>query len=164
MAAERPTKEKKPVGRPSSYTEAVAATICELLSEGVTLREICRQPGMPTWQTVYRWKAERDEFSNRIAHARDLGFDAIAEEALHIADHTEVGIRVKVTADGTETVTEDMLGHRKLQVETRLKLLSKWAPKKYGEKVDVNHGGQADNPLVLLQQQISGTAFKPRED
>ena len=28
-----------------------------------------------------------------------------------------------------------MLGHRKLQIETRLKLLAKWSPKKYGEKI-----------------------------
>jgi hypothetical protein len=31
-----------------------------------------------------------------------------------------------------------MLGHRRLQIETRLKLLSKWDPKRYGDKIDVN--------------------------
>jgi hypothetical protein len=38
--------------------------------------------------------------------------------------------------EGEDSVTvteEDMLGHRKLQIETRLKLLAKFNPKKYGE-------------------------------
>ena len=44
-------------------------------------------------------------------------------------------------------VEEDMLGHRKLQIETRLKLLAKWNPQKYGDKVQV--GGDAENPLTV---------------
>jgi hypothetical protein len=40
-----------------------------------------------------------------------------------------------------------MLGHRKLRIETRLKLLAKWNPKKYGDKVQV--GGDAENPLKV---------------
>ena len=46
-------------GRPSTYDPAVATKICEQLSEGISLREICRQDGMPPWQTVYSWM-ERD--------------------------------------------------------------------------------------------------------
>jgi len=43
--------------------------------------------------------------------------------------------------------TEDMLGHRKLQIETRLKLLAKWNPKKYGDRVTM--AGDAENPLQV---------------
>ena len=39
-----------------------------------------------------------------------------------------------------------MLGHRKLQVETRLKLLAKWDPKRYGEKLAL--GGADDLPPI----------------
>jgi hypothetical protein len=35
----------------------------------------------------------------------------------------------------------------KLRIETRLKLLAKWSPKKYGERVQV--AGDADNPIKL---------------
>ena len=41
----------------------------------------------------------------------------------------------------------DMLGHRKLQIETRLKLLAKFNPKKYGDKVV--HSGDDENPVVI---------------
>ncbi|MNU09652.1 hypothetical protein D3C72_2563420 [compost metagenome] len=40
-----------------------------------------------------------------------------------------------------------MLGHRRLQVETRLKLLAKWHPKKYGEKVTAEHTGPNGAPI-----------------
>jgi len=55
-----------------------------------------------------------------------------------------------VTTDDGEKKTvreEDMLGHRKLQIETRLKLLAKWNPKKYGERLAV--AGDAENPLKV---------------
>ena len=52
--------------------------------------------------------------------------------------------RIKTSKDGTETVVEDMLGHRKLQIETRLKLLAKWDPKRYGKKLDLNNHHTGD--------------------
>ena len=45
---------------------------------------------------------------------------------LEIADTPVEGSRTKTTDKGNEVTTEDMLGHRRLQVETRLKLLAKW--------------------------------------
>jgi hypothetical protein len=47
-------------------------------------------------------------------------------------------------------VREDMLGHRKLQIETRLKLLAKWSPKRYGDKLGI---GGADG-LAAIQQDL----------
>jgi hypothetical protein len=49
--------------------------------------------------------------------------------------------------DKTYTTVEDMLGHRKLQIETRLKLLAKWNPKKYGDRVQLS--GDKENPLQI---------------
>ena len=138
-------------GRPSKYTKQIAESICEQLSEGVPLREICRQEGMPAWRTVYDWMWRDDSLSTAIAHARDLGCDNIAEECLHIADNQMFGEEVTESEDdkGVKHITikkVDMLGHRKLQIETRLKLLAKFNPKKYGESM--THKGDEENPLV----------------
>ncbi len=151
---------KKPTGRPSKYTPEIAQKMCELLSEGVPLREICRMEGFPAWRTVYDWMYRDDALgqegvglSAAIARARDIGYEAIAEECLIIADTPKIGVKKTFNSGAGEdedsmTVTEDdMLGHRKLQIETRLKLLAKWNPKKYGDKVQV--GGDADNPLKV---------------
>ena len=134
------TEVKNKGGRPTKYTPEIARIICEKLSEGVPLRQICREnEGFPAWRTVYDWMWRDEELSTAIARARDIGYDALAEECLYIADTPHIGIK-KVYSSGAEegedsmTVTEeDMLGHRKLQIETRLKLLAKFNPKKYGE-------------------------------
>jgi hypothetical protein len=75
-----------------------------------------------------------EELSASIARARDIGYDALAEECLLIADTPQFGQKQVMTDEGTATTIEDMLGHRKLQIETRLKLLAKFHPTKYGDK------------------------------
>lgn len=139
----------RPVGRPSKYSEELAAEICARLSNGEPLASICRDEHMPEVRTVSDWKKAHDSFAADFARAREEGFDALAAEALAIADTPAEGIRIKDGKDGREITTEDMLGHRRLQVETRLKLLAKWCPKKYGEKVELEHTGEVDVRVVI---------------
>ncbi len=131
-------------GRPSKFTDALAEEICERLGKGEPLAAICRGEGMPKVQTVSDWRTRYPEFSVSIACAREEGFDALATECLKIADTPLEGTRTRIGKDGIESIREDMLGHRRLQIETRLKLLSKWDPKRYGDKIDVNatHSGE----------------------
>ena len=133
-------------GRPSAYSKEITEQIIERLSDGEPLRVICRSEGMPKWRTVYDWMARYEDFSAHIAHAREIGFDAIAEEALLIADTPCYGETVETTplANGeirVKTIKADMINHRKLQVDTRLKLLAKWNPKKYGDRAVEEHDG-----------------------
>lgn len=142
---ENPTKpaNKPKIGRPSKYDPEIARIICEQLSEGIPLRQICRDnDGFPAWRTVYDWMAKDDALgakgvglSASIARARDIGYDALAEECLLIADTPQFGQKQVMSDEGSTTTIEDMLGHRKLQIETRLKLLAKFHPTKYGDRV-----------------------------
>lgn len=128
-------KPKAKLGRPSLFSQELVDKICDLISQGVTLSDICREDGMPERRTVYDWINANDDFSARFARARVLGFDAIAEETLHIADTPQIGSVSVSKATGIEITEGDMTAHRKLQVETRLKLLAKWDPKRYGDKI-----------------------------
>lgn len=130
-------------GRPSKFTQELADEICERLSDGEPLATICRDPRMPKVTTVWDWGQRRPEFSESIARARIEGFDSIAAECLEISNSPVEAIREKMSKDGVEITKEDALGHRRLQIETRLKLLSKWDPKRYGDKIqaDLNHSG-----------------------
>ena len=132
--------------RTADERKGILAALEAWLSEGKTLREFCRQDGNPSWQSVYAWLDEDKEFADRIARARLLGEEAIAQECLAIADTPQIGEETKRDEEGyTEYKRGDMLGHRKLQIDTRLKLLAKWNPKKWGERT--LHGSDPDNPL-----------------
>lgn len=136
---------KRPRGRPSKYTPEIGRSICDRLSKGEPLTVICADSGMPSDGTVRAWMSRDAAFSEDIARARELGFDAIAWEAKNIADTPLMGEEQTQKDDGRiEIKRGDMLGHRKLQIETRLKLLAKWDPRRYGDKLAL--GGADDLP------------------
>jgi hypothetical protein len=142
-----PVAPKKKIGRPSKYTPELAAEICMRLSDGEPLRKICRDEHMPEWRTIYDWLARDKELSAQVTRAREAGYQAMAEETLEIADNFHLG-QIEVLDDkGSRVTIEDMLGHRKLRIETRLKLLACWDPSKYGNRTVV--AGDDKNPLVV---------------
>lgn len=142
------------MGRPTTFTQAVADAIAARVADGEPLRRILRTTkGMPPWRTVFHWIEDRPEFAAQMEKARAMGYDAIAEEALEIADTPHVGITEtdKVGKDGpyTEVRRGDMIEHRRLQVDTRLKLLAKWHWKKYGDKQHLEHTGTDGGPVQV---------------
>lgn len=155
------------IGRPTIYTEETAAKIVELLSSGVFLREICRMEGMPAWTTVYNWMDADAVLNERIARARERGEEALALECLEIANRPVMGEETETSENGMKVKRADMLGHRKLQIDTRLRLLAKWNPRKWGEKVAI--GGADDLPPVrgmtdaMLEGQIAELQAKLKE-
>lgn len=122
--------ETKRTGRPSLFTPELFQEICERLELGEPLEVICRDDHMPSARTVYDWMARDETLSAPFARGRRLGFDCIAAECMAIADD-EVHDWV-MTKKGPIT-NEVAIGRAKLQVETRLKLLAKWDPKRYGD-------------------------------
>lgn len=130
-----------------SRSPELEAEILRRLAEGEPLAQICRSDGFPHPATWRDWCRSDPKLAIAYAGAREDGEDRIAAECLAIADTPAIGIKEKVDENGVvvEVVREDMLGHRKLQIDTRLKLLAKWNPKRWGDKI--LHGEDADNPI-----------------
>lgn len=126
------------IGRPTIRTDAMLNGILERLSQGEPLAQICREDGMPSVMTVWRWQQEDVELSVGIERAREAGGDQIALDALNIADDNSRDVILR--EDGTETPDHDHISRSKLRVETRLKLLAKWHPKRYGDRVALTDG------------------------
>lgn len=160
--AAAPAAEEKPKGRPSTFTQEIAEEICHRLSQGEPLAQICRDEGMPAVRTVSDWRAANERFSADFARAREEGFDTIAAECLDIADET--AFDTLSTEHGDRPNTE-WISRSKLRIETRLKLLAKWDPKRYGEKIAI--GGADDLPPIKkmsddeLEAAIARLAGKP---
>jgi hypothetical protein len=140
--------QKKPHGRPSKFTEALADEICERLSKAEPLAVVCRDEHMPADRTVREWQQKDEKFAAAIARAREAGFDLMAEECLEIADDARNDYMEKLANEGDEQAVKatafdaEHVQRSKLRIETRLKLLAKWDPKRYGEKQHIEHSGK----------------------
>lgn len=130
-------KEKKKLGRPSSYTQEIADDICMLLAEGESLRKICERPRMPSLSMVFRWLNEKTDFRDHYVRAREAQTERMLEDILLIAD--------KATPEDAAVA--------KLRVETRKWAMSKLAPKKYGDqsKLDVTTNGESLQPTIITR-------------
>jgi hypothetical protein len=152
-----PVAKRKP-GRPSSITPDVAEAVCSALVEGKSLRQI-EADGIATMKAVLRRLDADEGFRAQYARARELQAEAMALEILEIADTPAEGIEETSGPLGLTVKRGDMLGHRKLQVDTRRWLLSKLLPKKYGDKLAI--GGAEDLPPVKHDVEVSpGEAYK----
>lgn len=117
--------------------------ICEWIAKGMTLRDYCRQPGSPSFWLVYQWLAADKDFASRFAQARNVGEDIIAQECLEIADDATNDFMVREKDDGSTEVVLDRenVQRSKLRIWTRLQLLARWNPRRYGDKVEVENKG-----------------------
>jgi len=150
------------MGRPSKYTDAVIDQIVERLSTGEPLAQICRDEGMPAYRTVKDWMDEVDStgvqtergqrVSAAIARAREEGEEALAAECLEIADDARNDWMERAAEKGDEKAMQfngEHVQRSKLRIDTRLKLLAKFNPKRWGDRVDLNHGGTVNSNLTV---------------
>jgi transposase-like protein len=117
--------------------EAAIAKVVEGLCKGTPLAQVCREEGMPNEDTVSKWRKADPEIDRRVAQARDTGFDLLAAEALEIIDAVPERFEGRIDSGH--------VGWSKARVETRLKLLACWDPKRYGNKTTLQ--GDKDAPL-----------------
>jgi hypothetical protein len=112
------------------YDSLEAQMMVDWVSQGITIAECCRRLSVGR-TTVYAWIAASERFRDAMEAARAAGYDAIADECFNIADDA--------TKDTLENGKPDKewMARSKLRIETRLKLLAKWHPKKYGEKLEI---------------------------
>lgn len=111
-----------------------AQMIADYVSEGMPLAAACRVLGIKRRQDVYDHIDESARFRDMMEKARADGYDALAEECLDIAD--DASLDTIETRFGPKP-DKEWIARSKLRVETRLKLLAKWHPKRYGDKLQV---------------------------
>jgi hypothetical protein len=145
------TKAKRRPGRPSSYTPELAAKICARIAGGESLRSVCRDPAMPDLTTVFRWMPKRPEFHKQYDEACDARAQAMFDELVEIADTPMQGDVITEFDDGRREIKRgDMLGHRRLQVDVRKWALARMSPKRFGDKVGVEHTGTVSLEALVL--------------
>ena len=119
------------MARPTDYNQEIADRICEALSEGQSLREICKTDDMPNKATVFRWLNLHAEFSDQYARAREEQAESLADEIVHLADNAANPLLVEgvplLDKDGNPVLFADTaaIAHARLKVDARKWVASK---------------------------------------
>lgn len=154
----KPKPEPKKAGRPSDYSLALIETICDRIAMGESLRRICEEDGMPHHITVIRWLAKHDDFASRYAHAREIQAQTFVDKMLDVAESDPERNPL------TGTIDPASVTHIRNRITTMQWLAMKLAPKKYGDKLDLNHGGQKDNPITAVLSKIGKSSLPVVQD
>lgn len=148
---EDPTSPKAKRQAPVKYSPKLAAAVCERIAAGESLRAVCAEPGMPSFQAFLRWTADnRDGLRALYSIALDMRAQYFADEIVELADRVEIGTRTKVRTDGVvEQITGDMVERSRLRVDARKWVASRLAPKRYGDRLSQEISGPDGGPIEL---------------
>lgn len=145
------------MGNTTTFTQEIADKICEeIATSSKSLRTICKGKDMPAVRTVLSWLSEGDKtdakeefrrFLHQYTRAREQQADFLAEEMLEISEHTE--------EDHTAFTGINVIQRDKLRIETRKWIASKLKPKKYGDRLDLNHAGDISIKQITGMEIVS---------
>ncbi len=102
----RTPASKRARGRPSSYSEGLAARICEAIAGGSTLTEVCRTPGSPSIRTVQRWAEDNDEFCRALTRARVKRLEGLEDQLLDLGAEAVREARLWAESRGGSTIVQ----------------------------------------------------------
>ena len=159
-------QDRKP-GKEFTYTREVFESIIARVATGESVRSICKDEGMPTRDTFFVWLYRDPSLADLYAHAKAISAYADEDELNEIGDDGTNDWMEKRNKDGEVigwVLNGEAVARSRLRVETRRWLMERRMPTRFGQKVDLNHGVQPDNPLSAMIAAISGKAIKPVED
>jgi len=148
-------------GTLSRYTRPLAERICDELRAGRTLKEICGEDGMPSDRVVRQWmRTDRDGFRARYWQARGIGYLALADEIIDIADNTTNDFMARREHQGPGEAgrrDRESVERSRLRITARCWLLSKMLPRTLGSRLSVEAAQQAGASLREVLKIIDGT-------
>jgi len=138
MATKKAAKPEKPA-KPERDKDAICQAVLQGMRDGLSAFKACQAAGVPQ-STFNLWVDSDAKLAESYAHAREDLIERIASEVMELSDSD-----VPETGDGKRDW--QAIQQRKLQVDSRKWLLSKLAPKKYGDRLEL--AGDKENPLQV---------------
>jgi hypothetical protein len=141
------------IGRPSTYSQEIAAEILNRMSCGEYMTHILESdPKFPTHVTLYNWMDKHPEFLTAYARARDLQARRFVEQCLEISDearHEDNAAKVQAA---------------RLRVDTRKWVAARLAPREWGEKQQIEHSGAVGSYfLETIEKEAPAGSGDPNE-
>lgn len=130
------TTRARAKNKPSiAYSDGLLASILDRVANGESLSSVCDADDMPSRKSFFQWVKENPEIQAQYEFAIQMRADKLAEDILAIADD---GMSDTYTDEnGNERTNQEVIARSRLRVDARKWLAGKMAPKKYGDKLDV---------------------------
>ena len=124
--------------------EELFTKIFSAIESGYSLRKALSYVKLSS-KTFYEWLdyEGNEEKVKQYARACEDRADFMADEILDIADSSEGDLYVD--DNGDTKIDGNTVQRARIQIDARKWLMSKMAPKKYGDKIQL--GGDEDNPI-----------------
>lgn len=146
---EKDKPQPKKRGRPSTYNKEIGDLICTRLSNGESLRSICKDEGMPERMVIMGWTDKFEEFKLQYLRARELQAESLVDDILEIADN--VSDDDVYTDQGKRIAHTEWIQRSKIKMDARIWLASKILPKRYGNKIEVDNKGEVGLNITVKQ-------------
>jgi hypothetical protein len=130
------------------FSEPLAIEICERISSGELLINMCADEHMPTVRRVTQWLRENQDFALLYKDSINDRLTIFEEEVIKIADDASRDFRDVVRNGRTVRVLDgEAIARAKLRVEVRLKHLKAYKPALWGEQSTLNVKSSDQNDL-----------------
>lgn len=150
-AKAKPVKKYAKAGRPSPHDkQKVMIDICGQLIDGLSLRTICKQAGMPSMGTVMVWLNTDKGLQEQYARAREIQAEVLAEEILEISDNARNDYMEKFDKDGASLgyfINGENVARSRLRVDSRKWYAAKLYPKKFSDRTVLE--GNVEAPIQV---------------
>lgn len=139
-------------GRTPQQRADIARQVFAGMRSGLSAFAACQKAGIPQ-SSFGRWVDEDPTLAEEYARAREDLVEYIANQTIELAD-------APVGTTDSGTTDSGAVAKQRLQVDTRKWLLSKLAPRKYGDKLELS--GDPDRPVAI--QKIERVVVRGRTD
>jgi hypothetical protein len=160
------TKERNKEKDKINYSESLAQEICERVSAGELLINICNDYHMPTIRRCNQWLKNNSDFTQLYKESINDRLNIFEEEVIKIADEAAFDLREITRRDKKITqVDTEVIARAKLRVEVRFRHLKAGRPQKWADTstltVRDDETAQIDNmTLEDLEKKIADIELK----
>ena len=158
IAEEREKARREAVGKAKNtlpFSEPVAVEICERISSGELLINICADEHLPTVRRVTQWLRESQDFAALYRESINDRLTIFEEEVIKIADDASRDFRDVVRNGRSVRVLDgEAIARAKLRVEVRLKHLKAYKPSIWGETSTLNVKSAGDDAADLTTEEL----------
>jgi hypothetical protein len=164
MKKQEPTKKKPTKKTPKRRgpkgkrtPQLVNAILHEFrVSSSISTQTACKKHGLSSSEW-WLWCEKDSELSERYAKAKEHQASIMAEEIISIADDSSDDELFVECEDGSgksakRVQNSEFINRSRLRVDARKWVASKLLPKKYGDKIGVEHSGEVGVTIQIIDR------------